>query len=86
MRAFCEREGVSEPSFFSWRRILGQRARPGETATPAFVPMAVSSQVGSQSAERGEIVLELRGGHRLRLPETMMTDRIVALVRALEAP
>lgn len=84
-RAFCERERVSEPSFYSWRRIVRERARPDEAATPAFVPMAVS-QVGPPSAERGEIVLELHGGHRLRLPETMMTDRIVALVRALEAP
>ena len=85
IRAFCEREGVSEPSFYSWRRVLGERARPSDAATPAFVPMAVNSQVGPQSTEHGEIILELRGGHRLRVPETMTADRIVALVRALEA-
>ena len=69
-RAFCERERVSEPSFYSWRRILGERARPDETATPAFVPMAVS-QVGRNPRSTVGFVLELRGGHRLRLPETM---------------
>ncbi len=33
VRAFCRREGVSEPSFYFWRRELGKRERQRAAAT-----------------------------------------------------
>lgn len=76
VRRFCQARGLSEPSFYAWRRTLREREA---AAAPAFVPVTVVPAVG------GEIVLELRGGRRMRLPETMPPQRVVALIQALEA-
>lgn len=78
MRRFCQARGLSEPSFYAWRRTLREREA---AAAPAFVPVTVLPSAGVG----GEIVLELRGGRRMRLPETMPPQRLVALIQALEA-
>ena len=40
IRAYCRREGLSEPSFYSWRRVLGRRdAAPGEGDQQSLVPV-----------------------------------------------
>lgn len=93
VRAFCRREGLSEPSLYAWRttvarrdaegRPLGSRHRPAKMRQPgtAFVPVVVT---GSPRCG-AEIVLELVGGRRLRLPETMGVEEVARLVRAIEA-
>jgi len=35
VRAFCRQQGLSQPSFYAWRRTIAQR----EAQTPAFVPL-----------------------------------------------
>jgi len=83
VRGFCELEGLSEPSFYAWRRVI--RERDTQRPEPAFVPVVVSGAVAPQSAGRGEgIVIELHCGRRLRLPETMTAERVVSLIRVLE--
>lgn len=98
--AFCRRERLGESSFYAWRRTLserdaGQPARdepcrdtpPKKMRSdacpvpplPAFVPVAL------QGDEPRAIVIELRGGRALRLPESIPTGRLVELVHALEA-
>ena len=56
VRAYCRAEGLSEPSFYAWRRLLTARRQPAETATrrrrtlsatPAFVPVLVSLRNGA---------------------------------------
>ena len=47
-REFCERLGLSEPSFYSWRRLLRQRGLIQDAPptppppTPTFLPLAVA--------------------------------------------
>jgi transposase len=44
VRAFCRRRGLSEPSFYAWRRQLDERdgqARPGPAT---FVPVRVVAE------------------------------------------
>jgi len=92
VRAFCRRAGVTEPSFYAWRRTIARRDgerkplrvphRPKAKAHgAAFVPLVVTE---GPAWETG-IVLEVRGGRRLRLPDTMAVERLAQLVRALEA-
>lgn len=80
-RAFCRREGLSEASFYAWRRTLderdGQRGASAKSC-PAFVPVAVTG------GPRAGFVLELSGGRVLRLPETMPPARLAELVHALD--
>lgn len=79
VRAFCRREGLSEPSFYAWRRTLGERDAAAEPASqPAFFPAAILPSAG-------RIEIELRGGRLLRLPESLAMERLAELVRALEA-
>lgn len=89
VRRFCQERGLSEPSFFAWRRTLQDR---DQTAVPAFVPVHLTPQASASptaasgalpSSER--ITIELRGGRVVHLPETIATERLVALLRGLEA-
>jgi transposase-like protein len=89
VRRFCQERGLSEPSFYAWRRTLQDR---DQTALPEFVPVHLTPQASASptaasgapaSSER--ITIELRGGRVVHLPETMATERLVALLRGLEA-
>ena len=82
-RAFCRRAGLSEASFYAWRRTLGKRDDPSRQATQplAFVPAMVTSE------PRAGFVLELSGvsgGRVLRLPEAITAERLAEFVVALE--
>src|SRR5207245_864436 len=69
IRAFCERESLSEPSFYQWRRELARRdrqtSRPGRTGM-AFVPVRVLREEG-QSPASGAIEIVLAGGRIVRV-------------------
>jgi len=86
-RAFCRREGLSEPSFYAWRGTIRKRdavehrSTPGTSPPvgPAFLPVAIRDPWAE-----GAIVIELRGGRLLRLPESMAASRVAELVQALE--
>jgi transposase len=79
VRAFCQREKLSESGFYAWRQTIRQRDQASDQQFPAptFVPARVTSPASS-------IVVELSGGCTLRLPESMAIDRIAQLVSALE--
>lgn len=78
-RRFCQANGLSEASFYAWRRRLPARAA---ARAPEFVPLLLAAPVASSSSG---ITIELRGGRVVRLPETMATERVLALLRGLEA-
>jgi hypothetical protein len=80
VRGFCEEKGLSEPSFYAWRRTLAQRDQAIQV--PEFVPVMIAPHVASSSSR---FTIELRGGRVVHLPETMATERVVALLRGLEA-
>ncbi len=62
IREFCDWEGVSQPSFYSWRKRL-QSANAA--ARSRFVPVQVLCDDTAVAAERIEIVLD--GGKRVRV-------------------
>lgn len=84
---FCRREGLSQPSFYAWRRTLAERDRqPGKPTTRRrpvreFLPLRVIDPPGRASS----ITIELAGGRLLRLPESISPQRLAELVQALEA-
>jgi transposase-like protein len=80
IRAFCAEHGVSEPSFFAWRRRIAERdrqapARPdGHTGDhrddrhrqPTFVPLRVVPTPATEPATAFEVVLP--GDRVVRVP------------------
>jgi transposase-like protein len=93
VRAFCSREGCSEPSFYAWRRELAARdqqatsaQRPNAKSPPAqraFVPVHIVAD--DMSASRClEVVL--RSGHLLRVPAGCDVAWLRQLIAQLEQP
>ena len=66
VRGFCEEHGLSEPSFYAWRRILKER----DAAAVRFVPVQVTPEARSATAadsSAGALELLLGAGRRLRV-------------------
>jgi hypothetical protein len=68
---FCEREGVSTPTFYAWKRRLNGHAVNGQTArrsAPLFVPISIGA--GARIVLPGGAVVELPPGADERLLRT----------------
>jgi transposase-like protein len=86
---FCRREGVSDPSFYQWRKRLqqgggrpkrtdrGERARPEGEEAGHFVPVHV---IGLTAAE-----IELPNGIKIRVPATSAEALRTAILSAGDA-
>ena len=79
IRAFCAGRGLSEPSFYAWRRTLRERARqrPAARPQPALVPLRVIA------AAVLEVVLP--AGVVVRVPAGADAAAVAQLVAALRA-
>lgn len=90
VRAFCRREKLQESAFYFWRRTLGERdGRPTTPRTskrrevrPAFLPVTIQR---NSLPPTSSLTLELPNGGVLRFSEATPVERIVEVVRALEA-
>jgi transposase-like protein len=79
--AFCRQRGISQPSFFVWRRRLTRSAEAEPSAEP-FVEL----KTGKLAVERvAAIELRLRRGRRLLLRKGFDRDLLAEVVQALEA-
>lgn len=78
---FCSKEGVSPPSFFSWRRRLGQQLPTVSHSAPVFLPVEIVASSG-----RPESVVHLGRGVRIDLGSDLaVVGAIVSqLVRSLD--
>ena len=84
--AFCRRDGLSQPSFYAWRRTIAERGRrsahPAKLRPPTvgFVPLRLR-----EDAPRSEawLNLELGSGLVLRLRESICAQRLAELVQAV---
>ena len=85
IREFCRRQQISESSFHERRRTFLERDARRPAALPAFLPVIVRDQRHTEAMPDSGILIELRGGRRLRLPGSMSVTRVAELVRALEA-
>jgi hypothetical protein len=77
---FCDREGVSVPSFYYWKRQRGDDDGPAASAgAPALLPVRLS-------AAPTPVELLLPGGAVLRLSPGCDLDFVRTLRAALEGP
>lgn len=84
---FCRREGLSQPSFYAWRRTILERdvsrAKPSDSDARAVGFLSVRLGDVAQRVE-ASITIELTEGLVLRLPEATSAARIAELVRTLQ--
>src|SRR3954469_1322590 len=72
VRAFCRAEGVSEPSFYWWRRKLDQ----ADQKEPAFLPVHVVTDE-TEGPATGGIEIVLANGRCLRVGPGFDPDTLV---------
>jgi transposase len=81
VRAFCEKHGLSQPSFYGWRRTLAQR----DEAAVRFVPVQVVPEPESAAESGpGTLVLVLSTGRRLRIEPGFDGPTLTRLLALLE--
>jgi len=87
VRAFCAREGLSQASFYAWRRSL--RQRDAEPEQPELIPVDVVGPVDGLSV-RGEpagaerLELTTPGGFTLRFPADIAPRQLGAVLGVIE--
>ena len=88
VRAFCAGRGLSEPSFYTWRRTLVARdaaSSPTGASTPAFLPLRLAEgRTVAQSGDGGVMEIVLAGGRRIRLRGPVDRAALAEVVAALE--
>jgi hypothetical protein len=82
VRAFCAARGLSEPSFYAWRRTLAQR----DAAAVPLVPVTVTPEPTPASADEPAAALELvlDAGRRLRIGPGFDGPTLARLLAILE--
>ena len=76
---FCAAEGVSEPSFYVWKRTLAGEARSPDPIPPTLVPIRLTP-----SPDGPPIEVVLPSGTVLRFPADARPAVIAAVVHAVE--
>jgi hypothetical protein len=62
VRSWCAEHGVSEPSFYAWRRELAARDRTVERDAVRLLPVEITA------SEPATVTIEWSGGLRLSVP------------------
>jgi len=79
--AFCQEQGVSEASFYAWRRILKQRDGEGVHLVPVQV-VTEETRVGASVAAGLELILG--NGRVLRIGPAFDAVTLARLLSVLE--
>jgi transposase-like protein len=78
--AYCLDRGITQGSFYTWKRRLRQPAKRNRSPKPAFVEVT-PSRVGTA----GTIEICLRGERHLLARRGFDRELLIELVRALES-
>jgi hypothetical protein len=92
VRAFCQREQVSEASFYTWRRTIAERDGTAFPPRLSFVPAVVTDDLESDASVamadapcRTSIAIELAGGCVLKFAGPNSTEQLADLIIALQS-
>jgi transposase len=99
IRAYCRAEGLSEPSFYAWRRLLAERRRRTQpervedgralftgqsaAAAPSVSPF-VPVRLVEDAAPLAAVEVVLRGGRVVRVAAGFAAKTLREVVAALE--
>jgi transposase-like protein len=83
---FCEEQGLSEASFYAWRRTLRERGLLQSSRVSTTAPAFVKLRVGPESSAATPVEVVLAGRRRLRVRPGFDAETLRQLVRLLEEP
>jgi hypothetical protein len=78
--AYCRDRGITQGSFYTWKRRLRSPAKPNRSPKPAFVELNPSSLSATAAIE-----ICLSRERRLLVRRGFDRDLLIELVRALES-
>jgi hypothetical protein len=86
---FCHREGVSVPSFYAWKKKLGQSPPSSVEASPRFLPVQITPDA-PVSARRETVVrlgrdIQIEFGNDLLVVEAVVKQLLRATRGAQQA-
>ncbi len=82
VRQFCRQEGLSEPSFYTWRKQLTHAAAPELNPGMSYPPSAFIQVSLPEASTRG-IEFVLSSGHTLKIPAGVDRQTLTAVFSAL---
>lgn len=82
VRQFCKQEGLSEPSFYMWRKRLKKSSDPKPDHSMDYSPEPFI-QVSLPDGSSGGLELVLSSGHTLRIPGGVDQPTLTAVLSAL---
>jgi transposase-like protein len=84
VRAFCGEHGLSEPSFYAWRRTLAERVQLAVEAKPGVLPAFVPVRVAPNSAATSVLEVVAGSGRVVRVPPGFDAATLRSLLAVLE--
>ena len=78
--AYCLDRGITQGSFYTWKRRLRSPAKPNRLPKPAFVEVTVP-----RTGTAGTIEIRLRGERHLLARRGFDRELLIELVRTLES-
>jgi hypothetical protein len=82
IRQFCKQEGLSEPSFYSWRKRL-TRVDASDADKEAVCQPDPFIQVSLPTEQHGSLELVLSSGHTLRIGSGADSQTLTTVLSAL---
>lgn len=82
----ARRYDVNANQVFNWLKDPKFAAAPSDEAPACFLPVEVVEPIGPEPeavVDRGEMIVELVCGHRLRISGSYNPDAVAALIRKL---
>jgi transposase len=79
VRAFCSARGISQPSFYWWRREIQRR----DLGRPQFLPVRVVAETATLESDGSAIEVVLGGGRCLRVRPGFDRATLVRLLDVL---
>ena len=90
VRAFCKRESLAEPSFYSWRKKLERRdgersvtCRSPSTASQAMVPVNIVGENCSAPASLTTLEVSTPSGFTFRFDDRLEPSKLCVVLQAI---
>lgn len=84
IKAFCAQQGVSEQSFYTWRRKLHRKDDSSSHEPTGLVPVTIVDQQRPAVHQSRPVQIVTPGGFVLRVDPTLPASTLTSLIHSIE--